>query len=154
MIYDHDGRLFTWLGSESTLGDAEVLDQDLTKPAGYAAVRASIILAARASPRRCSYEVDSAGGCGVAWVAFSVRLLVVLGCSSRHGPSAGAHTNGLRSSSPNLALRARLGRCKGAGDSEEQRHIHPLDEHSRSARSVIRKGASRKPTASEAGTAG
>ena len=77
MIYDREGRLFTWLGSESTLGDEEVLDQDLTKPAGYAAVRATIILAARASPQRCSHE---AGSATPAWVAFSALLLVLLGC--------------------------------------------------------------------------
>jgi len=94
MVYDRGGKLFSWLGSRSTLGAAEVLDTDLVEPEGYAAVRATLILAARASPQRCSHVTTllpwhvacathavEAGTPSMAqpWAAFALLLITVCG---------------------------------------------------------------------------
>lgn len=99
MVYDRAGRLFAWLPSAATVrmsrmkdgiaitGPLSVLDPDLTTSDGFAAVRATVLLAASAVPERCLQTSTTvcaqAGGIGgtLAWLfgLVALGLLFLLG---------------------------------------------------------------------------
>lgn len=82
-VYDAQGRLFSWLGSEMTLnavGKDYLFEQDLITTDGYASVRAITLLASQSRSSRCDVAAAGSGPGAALWMfAGACGCLALLG---------------------------------------------------------------------------